>query len=196
MSKDQKTHKLSKDHYSENYLKVSCKAYPPHGENRKYIRGGYILKTGYRKELVQELGDSGYILFQYYYDHATYNYFKPDDNKKIADDIGWTVKKIERIRKLLKDKKYLLILKDTAKDKSKYYRVLMGKGIVEHYLETGSINTEVDVVNSKSDRERLLELSREQLAERISVLEKTIALGFPTNEELHELNKLKDLSND
>ena len=188
--KTKKTRKLSVKEYSENYLNITCKTYPPHSDYRKYIRGGYVLKVEYRKELMQELGDSGFILFQYYYDHSTYNYFKPDDNKKISDDLGWSTKKVERIRKVLKDKKYLMVLKDTSKDGSKYYRVLMGKGIVEHYLKTGNTITEVDIVNSQEDRERLLELSREQLSERISQLEKIVSNGFPTEEDVNELNKL------
>ncbi len=125
--------------YSENYLNVSSKTYPPATKYRKYVRGAYMLTEEYKKTLIKTLGDSEYILFDYYYTKSGFNYFKPNDNEKIADELGWSASKVKRIRKNLKDKHYLLVLSDTGKDGTKYFRILMGKDIVNHYNNTGKI---------------------------------------------------------
>lgn len=127
--------------YSENYLKAISKTYPPTGENLKFVRAGdYMFKEDYKRELINELGDSGYILFDFFYSRKKFNYFVPTDNHYIAKQLCWSDSKVERVKSVLVKKEYLLILKDTARDGSKIYRILMGKDIVEHYKKNGTID--------------------------------------------------------
>jgi len=125
--------------YNENYLNVSTKVYKPIGTNLKYARGVYMFTDKYLDELNRELTDSGLKLFNFYFARANHNYFKPNDNAYIADKLHWSVAKVKRIRKELKDKQYLLVLSDTGKDGTKYYRILMGTDIVNHYHTHGKL---------------------------------------------------------
>ena len=120
--------------YNKNYLNVTSKVYPPSTEYLRYMKSGeYMFKDEYKRELITELGDSAYLLFEFFYSRRKYNYFIPTDNTEIGKQIGWTSSKVERIKGQLVEKGYLLILKDTAKDGSKFYRILLGNKIVEHY---------------------------------------------------------------
>jgi len=165
---------LPEEYYSENYLKISCNSYPPHNKWRKYIRGGsYVLNGEYRKQIIRELGDSAFILMDYYYSKITYKYFKPDDNERIGEELGWNNKKVERVRKKLKDSNYLLVTKETGRNSGKvYYTVLLGQEIVKHFKETGNIlNPEALIVDGITPK----------------------AHHFPSNEvELAEYNKYEE----
>ena len=185
---------MSEDKYSENYLNVSCKTYPPYSDYRKYLRGGsYMLTDEYKRNIITEVGDSAYLLFDYYYSHYTYNYFKPDDSEKIGKDLGWSAKKVDRLRGKLKKANYILILKETMKDKSLYYRVLMGKEIVLHYLNTGNINTGTELIRSQEDVERMLNAQELENKKRIDELEHIITYKFPTDDDYNELAELKSM---
>jgi len=139
------------DKYSENYLNISTKVYKPLSENTKYERGVYMFTDKYLDELNTELTDSAYKLYHFYYRKATFNYFKPNDNEYIAKKLHWSVAKVKRIRKELKDKKYLLVLSDTGKDGTKYYRVLMGTDVIEHYYKYGKLPNKPEVLPDVKD---------------------------------------------
>ena len=143
---------MSMQKYSENYLNVSTKVYAPATKYRKYIRGAYMFTEEYKQQLLRDLGDSGYVLFDFYYTKSGHNYFKPNDNQYIADRLHWSVAKVKRIRKELKDKGYLLVLSDTGKDGTKFYRILMGQDIVTHYLKTGNllVSDDLDVPSTNT----------------------------------------------
>lgn len=138
--------------YSENYLKAVSKTYPPSGDNLKFIRAGeYMFTEDYKRELISNLGDSGYILFDFFYSRKKYNYFVPTDNTYIANQLGWTDSKVERIKTLLVKEGYLLLLKDTVKDGSKFYRILLGKDIVDHYKKHGVIDDSLLILKEEVD---------------------------------------------
>lgn len=138
--------------YSENYLKAVSKTYPPSGDNLKFIRAGeYMFTEEYKRELISNLGDSGYILFDFFYSRKKYNYFVPTDNTYIANQLGWTDSKVERIKTLLVKEGYLLLLKDTVKDGSKFYRILLGKDIVDHYKKHGVIDDSLLILKEEVD---------------------------------------------
>jgi hypothetical protein len=131
--------------YSENYLEVSTVMYKPMSRNLSYAKaGGYVLSEEYTKRLIKIVGDSGYILFNHFYKKSSYRFFIPTDNKKLADGIGWSVSKVERIKTLLVKKGYLLILKDTGNDGCSIYRVLLGTELINHYKDTGHLPNDVD----------------------------------------------------
>lgn len=132
--------------YNQNYLKQTAKIYPPKSRNLKKITGAYMFTAEYKHTLISTLGDSEYILFEFLYSRKTYNYFIPTDNKAMADAIGWTESKVERIKSNLTKAGYLLILKDTAKDGAKFYRVLLGKELVSFYKEHNHFPPDYDVV--------------------------------------------------
>ena len=140
--------------YSENYLKAVSKTYPPSGDNLKFIRAGeYMFTEDYKRELISNLGDSGYILFDFFYSRKKYNYFVPTDNTYIANQLGWTDSKVERIKTLLVKEGYLLLLKDTVKDGSKFYRILLGKDIVDHYKKHGVIDDSLLILKEEVDND-------------------------------------------
>lgn len=130
--------------YNENYLNVTTKVYQPLAKHKKYIRGAYMFTDKYKEQLLKDLGDSGYILFDFYFNKASFNYFKPNDNTYIGEKLNWSVAKVKRIRKELKDKEYLIVLADTGKDGTKFYRVLMGQDIVSHYNQHGNLNIDFE----------------------------------------------------
>lgn len=151
--------------YNKNYLNATSKIYPPHGTNLRYMKSGeYMFKDEYKRTLIKELGDSGYLLFDFLYSRRKYNYFIPTDNQQIADLIGWDKSKVERMKTLLTSSGYLLILKDTAKDKTKFYRVLLGKDIVSHYKLHGTID-DADIVLLEKQLD--IHQDKEQLWENI-----------------------------
>lgn len=140
--------------YSKNYLKAVSKTYPPSGDNLKFIRAGeYMFTEEYKRELISNLGDSGYILFDFFYSRKKYNYFTPTDNTYIANQLGWTDSKVERIKTLLVKEGYLLLLKDTVKDGSKFYRILLGKDIVDHYKKHGVIDDSLLILKEEVDND-------------------------------------------
>jgi hypothetical protein len=140
--------------YSKNYLKAVSKTYPPSGDNLKFIRAGeYMFTEDYKRELIFNLGDSGYILFDFFYSRKKYNYFVPTDNTYIANQLGWTDSKVERIKTLLVKEGYLLLLKDTVKDGSKFYRILLGKDIVDHYKKHGVIDDSLLILKEEVDND-------------------------------------------
>jgi len=140
--------------YSDNYLNVTTKTYPPSQRNLRYIRSDYMFTMDYKRKVIKEVGDSACILLEFFYDRRKYNYFKPTDNQYIADSLSWNKKKVERVKTTLVKNDYLLILKDKAKDGTQFYRVLLGKDIVEHYKDTGEISKDavIDIQASDADR--------------------------------------------
>ena len=141
--------------YSENYLKAVSKTYPPSGDNLKFIRAGeYMFTEEYKRELISNLGDSGYILFDFFYSRKKYSYFTPTDNEYIAKQLGWTSSKVERLKTTLVKEGYLLLLKDTVKDGSKFYRILLGKDIVNHYIQHGIIDDSLLILKEESSNEQ------------------------------------------
>lgn len=132
--------------YSSNYLKVTSKTYSPHHSNMKSVaKGSLMFKEDYKRRLIQELGDSEYLLLEYFHSRKSYNFFVPTDDTAIAKDIGWTASKVKRIKTDLVKAEYLLILKDTAKDGAKFYRIILGKELVEHYHTSGMLPDDADI---------------------------------------------------
>jgi hypothetical protein len=132
--------KKHEGHYSDNYLKYPCMIYKPYYQHlRKLDKGTYVMTKEYQKEIITTAGDSAWILFEYYYSKYSFKHFKPTDNKKIGEAIGWKASKVARVRTLLVKHRYMLFIKDTVKGGSILYRVLMGKELVTHFIEHGTL---------------------------------------------------------
>jgi len=89
------------------------------------------------KELAIDTSDSAVRLYTYYIDKRGWKHFNPLDYSRIGEDLGWTARKTETQKAKLVDSGYLSIIKDTLKDKTTIYRVLLGKEAVRQYKETG-----------------------------------------------------------
>ena len=129
------------NNYSVNYLEITTKTYSPKQDNLRYYRSGtYMFSKKYKAQVIKDVGDAGLILLEYFYDMRTYAHFNPTDNKRIANDLNWTASKVARVKTVLTSNEYLLILKDTNKDGSKLYRILLGKDLVQHYKVTNNLS--------------------------------------------------------
>ena len=89
------------------------------------------------RELANDTSDSAVRLYNYYIDKKGWKHFNPLNYKGIGKDLGWTARKTETQKAKLVNAGYLLVIKDTLKDKTIIYRVLLGKEIVSHYIKTG-----------------------------------------------------------
>ena len=97
-----------------------------------------MLTTKETRQLSIDTSDSAVRLYNYYIDKRGWKHFNPLDYPRIGNDLGWTARKTETQKAKLVDAGYLLVVKDTLKDKTTIYRVLLGKDIVAHYEETGN----------------------------------------------------------
>jgi len=118
--------------YSKNYLNVSSITYPP---KLKMYRSILLLTPEEETELSKATNDSCVRLFNYYISRRTYKYFIPTDYGKIGEALGWTASKTEKCKSMLIKAGYLLVKKDTLRDKTLVYRVLLGQDMVNYYLE-------------------------------------------------------------
>ena len=132
--------------YNQNYLKQTAKVYPPKSKHLKKMQGTYMFTDEYKRTLISTLGDSECILLEFLYSRKNYNYFIPTDNLAMAEAIGWTESKVERIKSNLSKAGYLLVLKDTAKDGARFYRVLLGTELVSFYKEHNALPADYECV--------------------------------------------------
>ena len=121
--------------YSDNYLKKGLIMYPP---KLKMIRSVLMLTEDDRREVVIATNDSALRLYEYYISKRGWKHFSPIAYEAIGKDLGWSRSKTEKTKTMLIKAGYLLILKDTLKDHSLIYRVLLGKPVVTHYKDTGN----------------------------------------------------------
>jgi hypothetical protein len=119
--------------YSKNYLNLGTVVYPP---KLKMVRSILMLTEDQKREIASDTNDSCLRLYEFYINKKTWKHFNPTDYGKIGEALGWTARKTESSKTILVKHKYLLIKKDTLKDKTRIYRVLLGKDIVKHYLDT------------------------------------------------------------
>jgi len=117
-------------HYSKRYFNLISKIYPP--EERNLKAQNTKINSAYRKELIEAVGIDGYVLMEWFVERVTYRYFNPQDNKHIGDSLGLSPKKIERIKKKLKEHNYLLIVK--VNSNPDVYQTIMGKSAIKAYL--------------------------------------------------------------
>jgi hypothetical protein len=121
--------------YNDNYLKKGLIVYPPELQMKRSV---LMLSKDDRRELIQEVGDSALLLYEFYIEHKGWRHFNPLDYASIGSKIGWTARKTENTKGKLVKSGYLLVIKDTLKDSSVIYRVLLGKRIVDLYNKTGT----------------------------------------------------------
>ncbi len=131
--------------YNDNYLKVVSKMYAPSSDKLRYMRGVYMLGLKEKYKIVKEIGSDAAILYEYFYEKRTYNYFAPTNDVKIGEDIGWSKSKVTRIKSLLKKARLLLILKDTGKDGTIFYRTLLNSDLIDYYNEHNTLPTDLDI---------------------------------------------------
>jgi len=134
--------------YSKNYLKVSTIVYPP---KLNMYRSILMLNGQQKTEVAIATNDSALRLYEFYINKSTWKHFNPTDYVKIGENLGWTGRKTESNKTLLTKAKYLLIKKDTLKDGAKIYRILLGKQIIEHYLETKELPSNIESFTYKEE---------------------------------------------
>ena len=117
-------------HYSRDYFNIISKIYPP--EERNLKTNNTKINAEYRKELIEAVGIDGYVLMEWFLEKTTYKMFNPQDNEYIGNSLGLSAKKIERIKKKLKEHNYLLIVK--VNSNPNVYQTFMGKSAIKAYL--------------------------------------------------------------
>jgi hypothetical protein len=60
--------------------------------------GGHVMNTRERRQLIQEVGDAGALLFQQYLDMFTARNYSFTDDSTVAAFLGWTPSKAKRNR--------------------------------------------------------------------------------------------------
>jgi len=131
--------------YTTNYLKVLSKVYAPDSKQLRYIRGEYMISLDTKYKIIQDHGDSAWILYEFFYERRRYNHFSPTDDEAIAKAIGWSASKVTRIKSLLKKNLLLLILKDTVRDGTSFYRTILKPELIMFYNEHNALPADVDV---------------------------------------------------
>lgn len=131
--------------YTKNYLKSVSKMYLPDSSNLRYIRGEYMLNMETKYGIVKSLGSDAAILYEYFYEKRRDNLFSPTNDKAIGDYLGWSASKVTRIKSLLKANDLLLILKDTIRDGTIFYRTILKPELIAYYNEHNALPTNIDI---------------------------------------------------
>ena len=131
--------------YNDNYLKIVSKIYLPIKDDTRYIRGVYMLTLKKKYEIVKNLGSDAAILYEFFYEKRSYHHFAPTNDEAIGNEIGWSASKVTRIKSVLKKADLLLIIKDTAKDGTIFYRTLLNTSLIEYYREHNKLPVDVDI---------------------------------------------------
>lgn len=131
--------------YTKNYLKSVSKMYLPDSSNLRYIRGEYMLNMETKYGIVKSLGSDAAILYEYFYEKRRDNLFSPTNDKAIGDYLGWSSSKVTRIKSLLKANDLLLILKDTIRDGTTFYRTILKPELIAYYNEHNALPTNIDI---------------------------------------------------
>ena len=134
--------------YSENYLKVGTIVYPP---KLTQYRNLFMLTPDQKTEVAKLTNDSALRLYEFFITKKSWKHFNPTDYERIGKVLGWTARKTESNKTLLTKANYLLIKKDTLKDSTKIYRVLLGKPIIEHYNETNEFPSDTEAFTYRED---------------------------------------------
>lgn len=143
--------------YSSNYLKVGAIVYPP---KLKMNRSVLMLTLEQRNEVARATNDSALRLYEYYIEKKTWKYFNPLDYEKIGSRLGWSASKTEKCKTMLTKEGFLLVKKDTLKDGTKIYRILLGKELINVYNETNEFPDDSQAIRY-SDSEIEDELNNE-----------------------------------
>ena len=131
--------------YTKNYLKSVSKMYLPGSSNLRYIRGEYMLNMETKYGIVKSLGSDAAILYEYFYEKRRDSLFTPTNDKAIGDYLGWSASKVTRIKSLLKANNLLLILKDTIRDGTTFYRTILKPELIIYYNENNALPTNIDI---------------------------------------------------
>lgn len=131
--------------YSKNYLNIVSTIYVPNKDKLRYMKGTYMLSLEEKYSIVKSYGSDAAILYEYFHEKRTYKHFAPTDDEAIANKIGWSKSKVTRVKSLLKKNKLLLILKDTAKDGTIFYRTIINSDLIEHYEKFNELPSDIDI---------------------------------------------------
>ena len=110
-----------------------------------------MLTEDQKRELASNTNDSCLRLYEFFINKKTWKHFNPTDYQRIGEALGWSARKTESSKTMLVKAGYLLIKKDTLKDKTKIYRVLLGKEMVDHYLITKEFPTDTEALVFEGD---------------------------------------------
>lgn len=104
-------------------------------------------------EIAKITNDSAVRLYKFYIDKKGWKHFNPIDYKKIGDVLGWSKAKTEKTKAMLVKAGLIKIIKDTLKDGTQLYRLLIGKEIVNHYNNTGEFPRLAGSIDSENKKE-------------------------------------------
>ena len=119
--------------HKNNYLDVSAVAYPP---QLKLFRSVLMLTLEQQNEIANATNDACLRLYEYYIQKKQWKHFNPTDYERIGAGLSWTPSKTKKCKDMLTKAGYLHIKKDTLPDKTKIYRIFLGKEIVDLYKNT------------------------------------------------------------
>ena len=95
--------------------------------------------------IVKSLGSDAAILYEYFYEKRRDSLFTPTNDRAIGDYLGWSASKVTRIKSLLKANNLLLILKDTIRDGTTFYRTILKPELIIYYNEHNALPTNIDI---------------------------------------------------
>jgi len=90
--------------------------------------------------LVKEVGDSAAILYFYYYQRADSPTFNIKADIKVSCDLGWQVRKVQRLRWKLTNTGYIYTRTFYHPDGDNTYVTILGKILVNEYKDAHSID--------------------------------------------------------
>lgn len=132
--------------YSENYLKVVSKIYQPNQKTSlRYMRGEYMLNLKTKYGIVKDYGSDAAILYEFFHEKKRFNHFSPTNDTLIASELGWSKSKVTRIKSILKKANLLLILKDTVKDGTILFRIILNTDLIEHYQKHNVLPLDIEI---------------------------------------------------
>ncbi len=126
---------------NKNYLSVGAIAYPPKLKMRSNV---LMLTLDQKNEVANATNAECLRLYEFYIDKKNWKHFNPTDYVKIGKSLDWTESKTKKCKDMLTKAKYLLVKKDTLKDSTKLYRILIGKEVVKLYHETKQFPSSTD----------------------------------------------------
>ena len=105
-----------------------------------------MLTADQENEVASDTNDSALRLYKYYIHKKNWKHFVPTDYTRIGKALNWSPSKTEKCKTMLIKAGYLLLKKDTLSDGTKIYRILVGKEIVNEYVNTKKFPAEKEVI--------------------------------------------------
>ena len=121
--------------------------------NRRRPGTAYITATQ-RKKLIKLVGDSGTLLYTHYFDKAAYSGFDVMDDLRIANDLGWSARKVQKERlKLIKVQ--WVMYKTFSNTEGKVHHTYFGEQLIKEILKQQATDVAISADSSIYFTQRL-----------------------------------------